>query len=165
MSSLIIVSLLGGLPLLLWFVLRVHTSALFISIAGGYLLSSFVGETAGLVSKSFITDSSTAIITKIVVFFLPIVMTAWIMRKSLNAPQMVTHFLPMIGCALLILVLGLPLLSEATQATVYGSFPGNLIKQMSDAIVGIAVALQLILMWITARPRHNVPAKRAHHKG
>lgn len=140
--------------------LRVHTSALFISIASGYLLSSFVGETAGLVSRSFITDSSTGMITKIVVFFLPIVMTMWIMRRSLNAPQMVTHFLPLAGCALLVLVLGLPLLPTGTQDAVYGAFPGSLIKQMSDAIVGFAVALQLILMWITARPRHP---KDAHH--
>lgn len=164
MSSVIIVGLLAGLPLLLWLVLRVHTSALFISIAGGYLMSSYVGETAGLVSRSFITNGSTAMITKIVVFFLPIVMTAWIMRKSLNGPQMVTHFLPMIGCALLILVLGLPLLTETAQATAYSSFPGNLVKQMSDAIVGIAVALQLVLMWITARPRHAPPKRSRHHE-
>lgn len=140
--------------------LRVHTSALFLSIAGGYLMSMYVGDTAGLVSRSFITNTSTGMVTKLVVFLLPIVMTMWIMRKSLNAAQIPVHFLPMLGCAMLVLVLSVPMLSPAIQADVYGSFPGSLLKQMPDAIVGVSVALQLVLMWVTARPRHN---QDSHH--
>ena len=165
MTPIIIIGLLAGVPLLLGLLLRVHTSALFISVASGYLLSMFVGETAGLVSRSFITNTSTAMVTKMVVFLLPIAISMWILRKGLNAAQMVPHFLPLVGCSALILVLGLPLLPPATQTSVYSSFPGDLIKQMSDAIVGIAVALQLILMWITARPIRPKDVQHGrHHK-
>lgn len=164
MSPYLVIGLLGGLPLLLGLILRVHTSAYFLSIAGGYLLSSFISESAGLASTSFITNSSTAMTAKLVAFFLPIVMTLWLMRKSLGASQIPIHFLPMIGCALLILVLGLPLLSPAIQATVYSGFPGNILKQMPDAVVGVSVALQLLLMWLTARPRHNQTGHNGRHK-
>lgn len=164
MSPLVIMGLLGGLPLLLALFLRVHTSALFLSIASGYLLSSFVGDTAGIISRSFITTSSTAMVTKLLVFFLPIVITMWLMRGSLSPVQMPMHFLPMVGCALLVLVLGLPLLSQTVQNSVYSGYPGNLLKQMPDAIVAISVALQLVLMWVTARPRHAPPAHHGRHK-
>lgn len=162
MSQFVVIGLLAGLPFLLGLLMRIHTSALFLSIAGGYLLSLFVGDTAGLLSRSIITNSQTTMVAKLVVFFLPVVMTVWIMRKSLGASQLVIHFLPLIGCSMLILILGLPLLTANTQAMVYGSFPGNLLKQMSDAIVGVSVALQLILMWFTARPRPQVHTK--HHR-
>lgn len=164
MSPYLVIGLFGGLPLLLALILRVHTSALFLSIAGGYLMALFVGDTAGLVSRSFITNTSTAMVTKLVVFLLPIIMTMWIMRKSLGASQLPVHFLPMIGCALLILVLGVPFLPPATQAAVYGGFPGSILKQMPDAIIGVSVALQLVLMWVTARPRHNQSAHHTRHR-
>lgn len=160
MSPLIIIVLLAGLPFLLGLLMRVHTSALFLSIISGYLLTLYVGDTAGLVARSFIASDQTPMVAKVVVFALPIVLTMWIMRKSLGGSQLLIHFLPLIGCALLVLVLGLPLLTPATQNAVYGSFPGTLIKQMSDAIVGISVGLQLLLMWITARPKP--PAHKRH---
>lgn len=127
-------------------------------------MALYVGDTAGLVSRSFITNSGTSMVTKLVVFLLPVVMTMWIMRKSLTAAQIPVHFLAMVGCALLVLVLAVPMLSPAVQADVYGSFPGSLLKQMPDAIVGVSVALQLALMWITARPRHNQDAHHGRHR-
>lgn len=160
MSPYIIIALFAGLPLLFGLLLRVHSSALFLSIVSGYLLDLYVGDTAGLVARSFIANSQTPTFAKVIVFVLPIILTMWIMRKSLGGSQLVIHFLPLIGCALLVLVLGLPLLTPATQNVVYGSFPGNLVKQMSDAIVGIAVGLQLLLMWVTARPKP--PAHKRH---
>lgn len=163
MSPYVVIGLLAGLPLLLAIVLRVHTSALFLSIASGYLLSSFVGETAGLLSSSVIKDGGTGMIAKLVVFIVPIVITLWLMRKSLAVPQVVIHFLPMVGCAALVLVLGVPLLSESTKTMFYSSEIGKTIQVTSDAIVSISVAFQLILMWITARPRHQAPAHHGKH--
>ncbi len=162
MTPIIIIGLLGGVPFLLALFLRINTAAFFVSIASGYLLASFVGDTAGLISRSFITSDSTATVAKLVVFFLPIVITMWIMHRSLSTAQMPAHFLPMVGCALLVLVLGLRLLPVATQASVYAGFPGSILKQMPDAIVGVSVALQLVLMWITARPRHYEPKHSRH---
>lgn len=166
MSPLIILGLLAGVPLLVCLLLRIHTSALFISIVSGYLLATYVGDTAALVSRSFVASSSTGSVAQLVLFFLPVAITVWLMRGSLGPAQLVMHFLPLIGCIVIITVLGIGFLSEATQASVYGVFPGTIIKQMPDALVGISVALQLLLMWITARPHRNPPPhhRRAHHK-
>lgn len=161
MSPYIIIGLFAGVPLLLAIILRVHTSALFLSIAAGYLLAVFSGETAGLISTSIVKDGNAAMVTKLIFFYSPIVITLWLMRKSLAVPQVLVHFIPMVGCAALILVLGVPLLSQSTQDIFYSSSAGNTIRRTSDGIVSIAVASQLLLMWITARPRHNQAA--GHH--
>jgi hypothetical protein len=165
MSPLIIIGLFVGLPLVLGLLLRIHTSAFFLSIAGGFLLATYVGDTAALVSRSFVASSETGQVAQLVLFFLPMVITMWLMRGSLGPAQLVMHFFPLIGCALLVAVLGIGFLSEATQASVYSVYPGTLIKQMPDAFVGIAVSLQLFLMWMTARPHRNPPPHhRGHHK-
>lgn len=160
MSEYVVIGLLAGLPFLLAIILRVHTSALFISIASGYLLSSFVGETAGLLSSSFVKEDGTAMVAKLIVFFVPIVITMWLMRKGLAVSQLAFHFLPMVGCAVLVLLLGVPLLSQSTQDTFYAGAIGKTIQQTQDALVALSVAFQLIVMWIAARPRR---AEAAHH--
>lgn len=166
MSPLILLGLLVCIPLLLGMVLRVHTSALFLSIGSGYLLATFVGDTASLVARSFITSESTGTVAQLVLFLLPIAITMWLMRGSLAPAQVVLHFLPLLGCAVLIMVLGLQFFTEATRASVYSDPIGSYVQQMPDALVGLAVAFQLILMWITARPRRHAEAhhKRGHHK-
>ena len=166
MSPLILLGLLVGIPLLLGMFLRVHTSALFLSIASGYILATFVGETAGLVARSFITSDSTATVAQLVLFFLPVVITMWLMRGSLAPAQVVLHFLPLLGCAVLVMVLSLQFFTEATRAGIYSDPIGSYVQQMPDALVGFAVAMQLLLMWITARPRRHAEAhhKRGHHK-
>ena len=162
MSPLIILVLLGAVPLLVGLFLRVHTSALFLSIASGYLLALFVGDTASLVSRSFIASSGTGQIAPIVLFFIPIFMTMWLMRGSLGPAQIPLHFLPLVGCALLVLILGVELLPDTVNSSVYADFPGSLLKQVPDALVAGGVAVQLILMWLTARPRRG---HEPHHRG
>lgn len=165
MSPLIIIGLFAGGTFLLGLFLRIHTSALFLSIASGFLLATYVGDTASLVARSFVAADSTGMIARLVLFLLPMLLTMWLMRGSLGAPQMVMHFLPLVGCAAIVTVLGITFLPDATQSAVYGSFPGSILKQMPDALVGIGVAFQLLLMWMTARPRRNPPPHhRGHHK-
>ena len=165
MSPLVILGLFALTPLLAGLFLRVHTSAYFLSIVSGFLLATYVGDTAGLVARSFIATSSTGTVAQVVLFLLPIVITVWLMRGSLGPAQFVLHFLPMIGCAVLVAVLGVGFLAEATRNSIYEVFPGTLLKQMPDALVGISVALQLLLMWMTARPHRNPPPHhRGHHK-
>jgi hypothetical protein len=155
MSPLLLIALLAGLPFVLGFLLRVHTSALFLSIASGYLLSEFFGETSGLVARSFLKTDQAALTAEILVFFIPILVTLWLMRGSLAPRQLVSHFVPLVGCALLVMVLGLRLLPPTTQFSVYESSFGSILQTMPDVIIGFAVAAQLILMWATARPRHH----------
>lgn len=166
MSPLVIIGLLGGIPLLLGLILRVHTSAFFLSIAGGYLLALFVGDTASLLSRSVVPADGSGQVAQMVLFLLPALITLWLMRGSLSPTQIPLHFFPLLGCAVIVLVLGLQLLPVSVTNNVYAEFPGTLIKQMPDALVGISVALQLLLMWITARPRrdHDKHHGRSHHK-
>jgi hypothetical protein len=155
MNPIIIIGLLFGAPLLLGLFLRVHTSALFLSISGGYLLSEYFSTTAGLVSRSFLKTSESAMVAEMVVFYLPIVVTLWLMRGSLAARQMAAHFLPLVGCALIVLVAGVGLLSTDTQLLIYATAPGEILQNMPDILVGFAVLAQLVLMWATARPQRG----------
>jgi hypothetical protein len=153
MTPLVLFALLAGLPFLAIMALRVHSSAFFISVASGYLLSEFIGGTAGLFSSSIFKNSPE--ITLLAVFLLPIVITIWFMRKSLPSSQLVVQILPQVANSLLIFALAVPLLSESIQATLAQDEIANSIIKMDDAVVTFAVVAQLALMIITARPQHR----------
>lgn len=150
MSPLILFALLAGLPLLLVMVLRVHASAFFISVSAGYLLSQFAGDTAGLIGSSFVKNSPDT--TVLVIFLIPMLLTLWFMRKSLPSSQLVLQFLPQLGSSLLVFILVVPLLSVNLQQTIQSDPVASQLLRANDAIVAFAVALQLLLMIITARP-------------
>lgn len=158
MSPLILFAIIAGVPFLLVMLLRVHASAFFISIGSGFLLTQFIGDTAGLLTGSLVKSSPDT--TLLLIFVAPILLTLWFMRKSLPSSQLVLQFLPQLGSSLLVFVLLIPLLSSDTQATLSSdTLVSNFVKG-SDAIVIAAVVLQMLLMIITARPPSPKKGKR-----
>lgn len=150
MSPLILFVLLACSPFLLVMLLRVHASAFFISVSAGYLLSQFAGDTAGLIGSSIVKNSPDT--TVLILFLVPMLLTLWFMRKSLPSSQLVLQFLPQLGSSLLVFILVVPLLSADLQAIVQSDPLASQLLRANDAIVAFAVALQLLLMIITARP-------------
>lgn len=160
MAPYIIAGVLAGLPLLLVLAFRVHASAFFISIVSGYLLSEYVSDTAGLISSSFVKADGTDVTAKLVVFLLPIVLTIWFMRSTMPGRQLFLHTLPQIANCLMLIVLLLPILPDSVQLAATSNPVGDILNQVSDAVVAVTVTVQLLLMILTSHPARG----GKHHK-
>jgi hypothetical protein len=160
MSPYILAGILAGVPLLIVLAFRVHSSAFFISISAGYLLSQFASNTAGLIDSSFVMSGNTGEITKLIIFLLPIVLTVWLMRGTMPGRQLFLHTIPQVGNSLLLIILLLPLLPQNLQDTINSNPASGILHQVNDLIVAITVLLQLFIMVVTSKAPHTSKHKK-----
>lgn len=159
MEPLVLLGLLAGLPFILSIVLRVHASAFFISVAGGYLLTQFIGDTTGLITGSLVKNSGDTAL--LIVCLAPVIITFWFMRKSLPSSQIFIQFLPQLATSLMLFAVLLPLLPSDMSSNLQSDNMARELIVASDAIVLFAVVLQVLLMIITSRPPSH--PKKGHH--
>lgn len=160
MSPLITLGLIVGLPLLLFIVLRVKPLYIFVSIVTGYFLMSLLGDTAALTFGSMIRSSNSDTMIKLALLLLPLILTLFLMRKTLSAAAIPFQLILLVANALMLAEFVVPLLSPGTQHAIYNTQIGSIFKQASDLIIAGAAVLHVIVMWIM-RPRHH--GEHGHH--
>lgn len=152
MSPLIVFLLFAIGLFVLSFGLRVHSSAIFIAITGGYITAQFISDDSGYINA--VTDSGVQY-AQLAAFLVPILLTLWLMRKSLPSSQFILQFLPHLGNSLLAFILILAFLPTGLLTTLQSDPIARTLINADDVIIMFAVVLQLFLMILTARPSHD----------
>lgn len=162
-TPLALLGVLIGLPLLNALLFRVNAIFLFVSIAVGNLLVQFLGDDVILAVNAFSRSQNVPMIVNLSLQLAPVVMTLFILRKSVPPTKMLLHLLPLVGCCLMIAVLALPLLPLATQEQIFALPLGDVFKQSQDLVVAITAVMILALTWRSYRPHDGKHGKRSKH--
>lgn len=151
MNPLILLGIIAGLPVFIGLLLRVNAVFLFMSVAAGYLLVSFVGDDADLAFGMIFSDADAPTIAAFVLQLSPVVLTILFLRKTLPRAKLLLHAIPSIAIGLALAVFVLSFLGQNVQDKVFDSTYGGLIESSRDVIVAIATVLTLLLAWLTYR--------------
>jgi uncharacterized membrane protein YuzA (DUF378 family) len=162
MNSLILLGALVVLPIIAAFILRVNAILLFFSIMAGGLLTKFLGDDATLALGAFVRGEAASMYSQLILLLLPVVVTLFFGRKSLTASKILFNIPAIILNGLVIGVLALPLLSNGLEKQLVGTEPGSMLRNMQDIIVGLAVLLNLLLLWVTFRHKSEGKHKKHH---
>jgi len=157
-----LLALVAGIPALFSILFRVNSIYVFVSIAAGYLLENFAGDTATLVVRSFVNGSNTDLVTKLVLFGLPIFLTLLMLRKTTPKRQFIFQLIPWVANGALIVVLTIPLMSDGVRGAILLNRVGYNINQANEAIIAGAVILQLLLLWGFGKKHDKSPSKKHH---
>jgi len=161
MSPLILIAVIGLLPLILFVVLRVKPLYLFVSIVSGYFNVEFLGATVQLMLGSVIKVNNVTVFINVALLLLPLVITLFLMRKTLSTSSLPFQFILLVANSLLVAAFLVPLLTPGVQGTFYLTQPGSVLRQSNDVLIPAIAGMHVLVMWIM-RPRHDDHAK---HKG
>lgn len=162
MNSLIILGVLVLAPVLLAFILRVNAILLFFSVMAGTMLVQFMGDDATLVLGVFVRGEAASMYAQMLLLLLPVGVTLFFGRKSLTASKLLLNLPAILLGGLVLGVVAMPLLTSALELQLAGTQPGSMLRNMQDNIVGFAVLLNLILMWVTFRHKSEGKHKKRH---
>lgn len=157
----LVLGVLLGLPLLLGLLFRVSTSHLFFSLMAGELLARYFGEEVGLVVNSITKNRLVADYAEVAVILVPLILTALFLKGSLSKGKVIFHFAPLLITGIVLAAFLLPELPVDAQAQIKTIEAGRQLLDMSSAIVGGVVFLQLISLWLLNRP-HGEHGKKKH---
>jgi len=132
---------------------RVNAAMLFMSICVGEILVQYLGSDAATVITAFSshgTQFSNSTI-RIILLFLPAILTMIFMFHSVKGPKLILNILPAVGTGLVIALLVEPLLSKSMQHTLgQESLWQNLI-QARALIIGVSALISLFYLWFLHR--------------
>lgn len=154
MPPIVSLGLLAGVPLVLLTILRVKPLYLFTSVMTGYLWVQFLGEPAELMLQSLTSLQSADVIARLLLLFLPVVLTLILLRHSLSTSALPFQFFLLVGNALLIAILVINNLTPAVRDSLYATEPGNILRQAGDVMIAGIAGLHVFVMWIM-RPKNN----------
>lgn len=147
MTTLILLGLLAGVPILLALLLRVSAVFLFLSVLVGDVFVKYLSDDVILVFSGFIKSARLPLIVQLTLLCLPLIMTLILMRKSLPSSKILLHVVPLIFTGLTLSVLALPLLTSGMQTAIFSTSPGRVLRNAQDLIVSGAGLLTLALAW------------------
>lgn len=163
MLPLIILGVLALLPIVAGLVLRVNVTYLFSALLSGSVLLKFLGDDIALATNAFIRGAEGPLYVQLAILLLPVVLTIVLLKGTVSAAKLPIHFIPLLGVGLSTAVLALPLLPSALQASVFATEPGNLLRIAQDDIIGLTILLNLFVMWLGLRKKHDEHHGK-HHK-
>ena len=157
MSPLILFVIIVALPVLLIMITRVNAAILFMSICVGDVLVQYLGSNAQTFISSF-SSHSTQISNstiKIILLFLPAILTMIFMFHSVKRSKLILNILPAIGTGLVVALLVEPLLSQSMQHTLGKESLWHNVIQAQALIVGISALISLFFLWFQRRGSRN----------
>lgn len=163
MPPLILLAILAGLPLLLTVVLRVKPLYVFVSIVCGYFWADLLGDPVELMLRSLIRVSHLDVMVRVALLLIPLVVTLFLLRKSLSTAALPFQFILLLADSILIVTLLLPLLTTGVQVTIYATHAGNVFRQAHEILIAGVAGLHVLVMWIM-RPRHHDDGHGKHKK-
>ena len=162
MDSLILLAVIAGLPVLLALFLRVSSVFLFLSVAAGSLLVTYVGDDAGLALTMIIRGQNTTLIAQFGLQLLPVVISLLFLRKTLPKSKVLLHLPAIVATGLALAALLLPYLDSKVQQQIYANYYGNILRESQDVVVAGAALLVLMIMWTTYRHKDDKKSKKHH---
>jgi hypothetical protein len=160
MPPLILLGLITGLPLIIFLILRVKPLYIFVSLVTGYFLVTMLGDMAELTFSAVVHTSQSDVIVNVGLLLLPLIITLFLMRKTLSKAALPFQFILLVANALLLAELLVPLLSPGTQGAIYATQIGSIFRQAHDVVIAGVAGLHVLVMWIM-RPKHQ--GEHGHH--
>jgi len=162
MIPLVVIALLIGLPIALIFWLRANGAVVLMTLCAGSVLQRFVGSDAATILGSFTSKNNQGINTaaQLILLFLPALLTVLLLRKSISGSKAMVNLLPAAGTGVLSVLLAVPLLPAGLRHNVVRASAWTQITQYQSAVVGAAMLVGFLLLWMT----HPKPGKDKHKK-
>lgn len=160
MMPLVFLGLLIGVPVLLALLLRVNAVFLFLSLAVGELLVRYLGGEVLLAVNAFVRGEFVSIAVPITLLLGPVVLTLFILRKTLTHTRILVQLVPLLFVGLAIASLVVPLLPAYTQQEIYSQPLGDVLRQSQAIIIAVAAVLSLLLAWQAHKPHGHRTSKR-----
>ena len=160
MDALVILGVIGIIPLLLAMAFRVSGVFLFLSIAAGYLLMTYLGDDAGLVLGMVVKTNKVNIIAQFIVLLAPIFLSLFFLKRTLPKHKILLHMPLLVASSLSLIALSLPLLDSSMQGKIFANSYGNIMREYQDIFVGVAAILALLIMWLTYRHKEGKKHKK-----
>lgn len=146
-APIVLFAVLAGLPVINAVIFRVSAIFLFTSIAVGNFLVLYLSDDVILALNVFSKDKNIPMIARLTLLLLPVILTLFVLRKSLAKSKLLLHILPIIGCGLSVAVLAVPMLPSEVQGQLFGLPSADVFKNSQDLIISITAIMVLILMW------------------
>lgn len=151
-----ILAILLGLPLALGLFFRVSASHLFFSVMAGELLGRYFGHQVEFIMHVTFPKYHLGAYAEPAVIFLPVLLTALFLRKSISRGKTFLHFVPLLITGIVLAAFVLPLLPNEVQDHVSKTGVGRELLDTSSLIIGAVVLLQLIALWLlNSSTRHR----------
>jgi len=155
MDALIILGAIGVITLLLALVFRVSGVFLFLSVAVGYLLMTYIGDDAGLVLGMVVKTGKVNIIAQFIVMLAPVVLSLFFLKRTLPKHKILLHLPLLVASSLSLVALSLPLLDSSMQGKVFANSYGSILREYQDIFVSVSAILALLIMWMTYRHKEG----------
>lgn len=146
-------------PILFALIFRTHALYVFVSICVGYFLQFALSDDVDLALATIIKGSNSMVIARLVLLALPILLTLFILRKTVSK-SLLFQLVPLIFSGLFLAAITLPLLPPATEQAIYDSAYGGNIRGAQDLVITAAVVSNLVLMWTLFKHHHG---RGKHH--
>jgi hypothetical protein len=161
-APIVLFAVLAGLPIFNAIIFRVSAVFLFTSIAVGNFLVLYLSDDVILALNAFSKDKNIPMIARLTLLLLPVILTLFVLRKSLAKSKFIWHLIPLIGCGLSIAVLAIPILPSEVQGQLFGMPSGDVFKNSQDLIVSITAIMVLMLMWRGYKHSDGKHGKKRH---
>lgn len=162
MTPYLILGALLGLPLLLGLLFRVSTSHIFFSLMAGELLGRYFGHDAGAIIHAIVRQDLVMEYAEVAVIILPILLTAIFLKGTISKAKVIFHFIPLLITGVVLAAFLLPEMPASVRAQVSSVEVGRQLLDLSSAIVGGVVFIQLISLWLLHRGHEG--RKHKKHK-
>lgn len=162
MNAVVYLGALVAVPLLLALALRVSSVYLFASVAAGGMLSRYLSDDASFVIKTLVKKQDPTMIMQIGLLLVPVVLTLFLLRKTLQPARIVLEFLPLLASVGMLVVILLPLLPATFSNQISATPYGKILHNSQDVVIGVAILLNLSLLWLMHRAK-SAEGHRKHH--
>lgn len=162
MNPLVLMAAIVAVPAVLVTLLRVKAAYVFMSLCVGSVLSLFVGDAALDMAQTFMKSYSptTEAIIQVGLLLAPVVLTIIFLTRSVSRSSWLINLLPAVLTGVVLLLLVVPFLSDATQSAIYATNVWSQLSQYQPIIVSVAVFMSLAQLWSTGKP----PKDKRHKK-
>lgn len=159
MSPVLILALIVLVPVALIVLLRANAALVFLSLCLGVVLVEFVANDADLM-LSAVSTRATPNNVKILLLLVPVVITMFLMAKTVRHSRLILNILPALGTGFLLALLVVPLLPVHTADAVLQSSSWQQMQKLQDMIVGISALLSLFFLWLQRPKAHDKHGKK-----
>jgi hypothetical protein len=158
-----ILGALLGLPLLLGLIFKVSTSHVFFTLMASELLAHYFGADVGTIVHSVVRHELVIEYAEVVILIVPLFLTALFLKGTIAKGRLLLHLLPLLITGVVLAAFALPMLPTDAQTQIRTVQAGQELLDMTDAIIGAVVFVQLISLWLLNRAHGEGHSGKKHH--
>lgn len=161
MDPLLIVVVIGLAPVLVFTLLQANAAMAFLALCLGSVLGQFVGGDLIAMLRGYIPPNSpvTESMIRLMLLWLPVLLVALFMMHTLAKKQLLLNILPALAVGLMGILLSVPFLTPAAQATIHAHSAWHFVADNQALIVAGGTMIGLIFLRLRkngALPKHKM---------